>query len=73
MYKYAGMLFLNEYAAQRMIIHEFFYYGVIPEDEKSEEIADLLIEADWDIPGGYEDKDELISLIDQLKEDQKLI
>jgi hypothetical protein len=53
-----------------MIIHEFFYDGVIPEDEKSEEIADLLIEADWDIPGGYEDKDELISLIDQLKEDQ---
>jgi hypothetical protein len=73
MYKYAGMLFLNEYAAQRMIIHEFFYDGVIPEDDKSEEIADLLIEADWDIPGGYEDKDELISLIDQLKEDQKLI
>jgi hypothetical protein len=72
MYKYAGMLFLNEYAAQRMIIHEFFYDGVIPEDEKSEEIADLLIEADWDIPSGYEDKDELISLIDQLKEDQKL-
>ena len=70
MYKYAGILFLNEYAAQRMIIHEFFYYGVIPEDEKSEEIADLLIEADWDIPGGYEDKDELISLIDQLKKDQ---
>ena len=70
MYKYGGMLFLNEYAAQRMIIHEFFYHGVIPEDEKSEEIAYLLIEADWDIPGGYEDKDELISLIDQVKEDQ---
>jgi hypothetical protein len=72
MYKYAGMLFLNKYTAQRTSIHEFFYDGVIPEDDKSEEIADLLIEADWDIPSGYEDKDELISLIDQAKEDQKL-